>query len=139
MANNIKKSITWRVVFGMGVVVLFAFWVSFQMFRIQLVEGNKWLVMSDSITIRHQDISPARGNIYSDNGSLLSTSMPIYEIRWDATIVNDDTFHFYVNELAQQLARLFPDKTSLYYKSKLNTAKKSKSRYVIIIRKVNYH
>ncbi|MDG2042502.1 MAG: penicillin-binding protein [Bacteroidia bacterium] len=139
MANNIKKSITWRVVFGMGVVVLFAFWVSFQMFRIQLVEGNKWLVMSDSITIRHQDISPARGNIYSDNGSLLSTSMPIYEIRWDATVVNDDTFHFYVNELAQQLARLFPDKTSLYYKSKLNTAKKSKSRYVLIRRKVNYH
>ena len=139
MANNIKKSITWRVVFGMGVVVLFAFWVSFEMFRIQLVEGNKWLVMSDSITIRHQDISPARGNIYSDNGSLLSTSMPIYEIRWDATVVNDDTFHFYVNELAQQLARLFPDKTSLYYKSKLNTAKKSKSRYVIIRRKVNYH
>ena len=139
MANNIKKSITWRVVFGMGVVVLFAFWVSFQMFRIQLVEGNKWLAMSDSITIRHQDISPARGNIYSDNGSLLSTSMPIYEIRWDATVVNDDTFHFYVNELAQQLARLFPDKTSLYYKSKLNTAKKSKSRYVLIRRKVNYH
>jgi cell division protein FtsI (penicillin-binding protein 3) len=95
--------------------------------------------MSDSITIRHQDISPARGNIYSDNGSLLSTSMPIYEIRWDATVVNDDTFHFYVNELAQQLARLFPDKTSLYYKSKLNTAKKSKSRYVLIRRKVNYH
>ena len=117
MANNIKKSITWRVVFGMGVVVLFAFWVSFQMFRIQLVEGNKWLAMSDSISIRHQDISPARGNIYSDNGSLLSTSMPIYEIRWDATVVNDVTFHFYVNELAQQLARLFPDKTSLYYKS----------------------
>ncbi len=139
MVNNIKKSITWRVVFGMGVVVLFAFWVSFQMFRIQLVEGNKWLAMSDSITIRHQDISPARGNIYSDNGSLLSTSMPIYEIRWDATVVNDDTFHFYVNELAQQLARLFPDKTSLYYKSKLNTAKKSKSRYVLIRRKVNYH
>jgi cell division protein FtsI (penicillin-binding protein 3) len=65
--------------------------------------------------------------------------MPIYEIRWDATVVNDDTFHFYVNELAQQLARLFPDKTSLYYKSKLNTAKKSKSRYVLIRRKVNYH
>ena len=80
----------------MGLVVVFAFWVSFQMFRIQLVEGDKWLAMSDSATIRHQDISPARGNIYSDNGSLLSTSMPIYEIRWDATVVNSDTFQFYV-------------------------------------------
>ena len=139
MSSNIKRSITWRVVFGMGLVVVFAFWVSFQMFRIQLVEGDKWLAMSDSATIRHQDISPARGNIYSDNGSLLSTSMPIYEIRWDATVVNSDTFQFYVSELAQQLAQLFPNKTSSYYRSKLITARKSKSRYVLIRRKVNYH
>lgn len=139
MASNVKKGITWRVVFGMGIVLLFAFWVSFQMFKIQLVEGEKWLAMSDSATIRQQDISPARGNIYADNGSLLSTSMPIYEIRWDASVVHTDTFEFYVDELARKLAQLFPDKTTGYYRSKLYTAKKANSRYVLIRRKVNYH
>lgn len=139
MASNVKKGITWRVVFGMGIVLLFAFWVSFQMFKIQLVEGEKWLAMSDSATIRQQDISPARGNIYADNGSLLSTSMPIYEIRWDASVVHTDTFEFYVDELARKLAQLFPDKTTRYYRSKLYTAKKANSRYVLIRRKVNYH
>jgi len=139
MASNVKKGITWRVVFGMGIVLLFAFWVSFQMFKIQLVEGEKWLAMSDSATIRQQDISPARGNIYADNGSLLSTSMPIYEIRWDASVVHTDTFEFYVDELARKLAQFFPDKTTGYYRSKLYTAKKANSRYVLIRRKVNYH
>ena len=64
----------WRVVFGMSAVVFFAIVVSFKMFTIQIVEGEKWLAMSDSTTIRRQNITPARGNIYSDDGSLLSTS-----------------------------------------------------------------
>ena len=98
----------WRVVFGMSVVALFALYVTFQMFRVQIVEGDKWLSLSDSTTIRRIDISPARGNIYSDDGSLLSTSMPIYDIRWDATVVNADTFKTYVNELAFELSELFP-------------------------------
>ncbi|MDC0579800.1 transpeptidase family protein [Bacteroidia bacterium] len=138
MANNIKKGITWRVVFGMGIMLLLSIWVSIQMFRIQLNEGEKWLAMSDSAMIRYQDISPARGNIYSDNGSLLSTSMPIYEIRWDASVVNDDTFQYYVDQLSQQLHDLFPDQSLSYFKSKLITGKKTNSKYVLIRRKVNY-
>jgi cell division protein FtsI (penicillin-binding protein 3) len=138
MANNIKKGITWRVVFGMGIMLLLSIWVSVQMFRIQLNEGEKWLSVSDSAMIRYQDISPARGNIYSDNGSLLSTSMPIYEIRWDASVVNDDTFQYYVDQLSQQLHDLFPDQSLSYFKSKLITGKKTNSKYVLIRRKVNY-
>ncbi|MFB1013065.1 MAG: cell division protein, partial [Bacteroidia bacterium] len=137
--TNIKKGIMWRVVFGMSAVVLFAIVVSFKMFTIQIVEGEKWLAMSDSTTIRRQNITPARGNIYSDDGSLLSTSMPIYEIRWDATVVNKDTFRVYVSDLAIELSRLFPEHTASYYSSMLKTARRDKNRYKLIRRKVNYH
>ncbi|MGK0369593.1 MAG: cell division protein FtsI (penicillin-binding protein 3), partial [Bacteroidia bacterium] len=137
--TNIKKGIMWRVVFGMSAVVLFAIVVSFKMFTIQIVEGEKWLAMSDSTTIRRQNITPARGNIYSDDGSLLSTSMPIYEIRWDATVVNKDTFRVYVSDLAIELSRLFPEHTASYYSSMLKTARRDKNRYKLIRRKVDYH
>ena len=137
--TNIKKGIMWRVVFGMSAVVLFAIVVSFKMFTIQIVEGEKWLAMSDSTTIRRQNITPARGNIYSDDGSLLSTSMPIYEIRWDATVVNKDTFRVYVSNLAIELSRLFPEHTASYYSSMLKTARRDKNRYKLIRRKVDYH
>lgn len=129
----------WRAVIGMGGVVLFAVWVSIEMFRIQLVEGDKWLSISDSATIRQQDISPARGNIYSDDGSLLSTSMPIYEIRWDATVVQSDTFAKYVDRLAIELSALFPDNSASYYSTLLKKAKRDKSRYKLIRRRVTYH
>ncbi len=136
---NVKKSILWRVVFGMSVVGLFALWITLEMFKVQLVERDKWLSLSDSATIRHQDISPARGNIYSDDGSLLSTSMPIYDIHWDATVVNADTFKMQVNELAIELSRLFPDHTASYFLAMLKKAYADKNRYKLIRRKVNYH
>lgn len=129
----------WRVVFGMSVVALFALYVTFQMFRVQIVEGDKWLSLSDSTTIRRIDISPARGNIYSDDGSLLSTSMPIYDIRWDATVVNADTFKMYVNELAFQLSELFPNHSASYFLAMLKKARADQNRYKLIRRKVNYH
>ncbi|MDC1395630.1 transpeptidase family protein [Bacteroidia bacterium] len=129
----------WRAVFGLSVVVVFALAVTYQMFKIQIVEGEKWLALSDSTTIRHQDISPARGNIYSDDGSLLSTSMPIYEIRWDATVVNNDTFKSYVNTLAVELSRLYPENTASFYRTMLRKARRDKNRYKLIRRRVNYH
>lgn len=137
--TNIKKSIMWRVVFGMSAVVLFAIVVSFKMFTIQIVEGEKWLAMSDSTTIRKENVAPARGNIYSDDGSLLSTSMPIYEIRWDATVVNKDTFRVFVSDLAIELSRLFPEHSASYYSSMLKTARRDGNRYKLIRRKVDYH
>jgi len=137
--TNIKKGIMWRVVFGMSAVVLFAIVVSFKMFTIQIVEGEKWLAMSDSTTIRKQNISPARGNIYSDDGSLLSTSMPIYEIRWDATVVSKDTFRVFVSELSIELSKLFPEHSASYYSSMLKTARRDNNRYTLIRRKVDYH
>ena len=136
--TNVKRSIMWRVVFCMVAVMLFAVWISVQMFKIQLIQGPGLLSQSDSITIKRQDISPARGNIYSDDGSLLATSMPIYQIRWDATVCKEDTFRKYVNALAFSLAQMYPDNTESYYRTMLRKARADKNRYKLIRRRVNY-
>jgi len=136
--TNIKRDILWRVVFGMGAVVIFAGLILFQMFKVQVLEGEKWLSLSDSITIHQQDISASRGNIFSDDGSLLSTSMPIYEIRWDATVPSSDTFKTYVDQLAIGLSEVFPDNTASYYRTMLLRARRDKNRYTLIRRRVTY-
>lgn len=129
----------WRVAICMALIVVFALWVSVQMFRIQLVEGEKWLSQSDSLTIIRQDISPARGNIFSDDGSLLATSTPIYEIRWDASVVSIDTFEANVDALAIELSEMFPENTAATYRKMLRKARADKNKYKLIRRNVNYH
>jgi cell division protein FtsI (penicillin-binding protein 3) len=136
--TNLKRSIMWRVMVAMLFVVLFAVFISVQMFRIQWVEGEYWLSQSDSLTIIKQDISPARGNIYAADGSLLATSMPIYDIRWDATVVDQDSFARWVDELAINLSVLFPENTASYYRSMLRNARAKGNRYKLIRRRATY-
>ncbi|MFY0644611.1 MAG: transpeptidase family protein [Bacteroidia bacterium] len=136
---NIKKSILWRVAICFAAVVLFGLWVSYEMLHIQIKEGDKWLSLSDSTSIKKQEISPTRGNIYSDNGSLLATSMPSYEVRFDPTVVDRDSFNRFVGALAEQMARLYPEYSASYYKNKLVRARNKGSRYMLIRRRANYN
>ena len=136
---NIKKSILWRVVLCLAAVMIYAVWVAIKMFSIQVSEGDRWLSLSDSAVIKKQEISPTRGNIYSDDGSLLATSMPSYEVRFDPTVVPSDSFNRYVGALAQRLSILHQDQSAGYYKSMLIRARNRGSRYVLIHRKANYN
>ena len=136
---NIKKSILWRVSLCFAAVVLFALWVAVKMFTIQISEGERWLSLSDSTAIKTQKITPTRGNIYSDNGSLLATSMPSYEVRFDPVVVDRDSFLRYVSALASKMSEMFPEYSSSYYKQKMVRARNAGSRYMLIRRKVNYN
>ena len=75
-------------------------------------------------------VEPPRGNIFSDDGSLLAISMPLYKIRLDMSVIEEDIFYANIDELAQGLSDLFNDKTSkeyyeflMYSKNKINKIK----------------
>lgn len=137
--TNIKKSILWRVTICLVAVGLFAVWVAVKMFTIQLVQGEMWLSKSDSTVIGRQAISPTRGNIYADDGALLATSMPNYEVRFDPTVVNPDSFRLQVADLASAMNKMFPEYSASYYKRLLVQGRNAGSRYILIKRRVNYN
>jgi cell division protein FtsI (penicillin-binding protein 3) len=83
---NIKKSILVRVRVGFLLVVLFAIAVVIKTAHIQFVEGEKWAAMGERISFDYKRVKATRGNIYSDNGSLLATDLPFYKVAFDATL-----------------------------------------------------
>ena len=70
---NIKKSILVRVRVAFLAVVVFAICVGAKVGHIQFVEGEKWTKMGNDLTFDYKKVKATRGNIYSDNGSLLAT------------------------------------------------------------------
>ena len=80
---NIRTDILLRVYIAFGLIVLLAFAVLFKLFHVQLVQGEKWRAMADSLSTRFVNVEAARGNIYSVDGSLLATSVPEYELHMD--------------------------------------------------------
>lgn len=93
--------------------------------------------MAEESTIKNFVIQPNRGNLYSDDGSLLATSVTRYDIRFDAVTVSDKNFEANVKALAGSLSKLL-GKPSSYYQNALRRARVNKNRYFLIARNLGY-
>jgi cell division protein FtsI (penicillin-binding protein 3) len=138
---NIRANILLRVYLAFGLIVLFAVAVFVKLVDVQYREGDKWVAMADSLSIREFDIEATRGNIYSVDGSLLATSVPEYELRMDmyaGGIQDDKIFNSKVDSLAMKLSSFFKDKSAKEYSRFLRKARQDSARYVLIKRKVSH-
>lgn len=134
-----KKRMMLRTYFLYVVLTCFGLTVMVKVFRIQVdtknVIGQESRILTDMRTIE-----AVRGNIYSDNGSLLATSIPLYEVRMDmlADGLTNDNFFSNADSLAYCLSKLFNDKSKNDYYSKLVEARKDSNRYFLIHNKIRY-
>jgi cell division protein FtsI (penicillin-binding protein 3) len=136
---NIKKSILIRVRLAFLGVVVFAICVAAKIGHIQFAQGDKWKKMSEEINFDYKKVKATRGNIYSDNGSLLATSLPFYKVAMDPTLAKEEVFKKGVDSLAYQLSRFFKDKSYRDYKELLIDARTSHKQYIVLNRKqINY-
>ncbi|MDE1192922.1 MAG: penicillin-binding protein [Arachidicoccus sp.] len=112
-------------------------------FYIQQVQGKYWESMSDSLHQKIQEIAADRGTIYSDNGQMLSTSIPQFDIYIDfgADGLREKSgkrFKENIDSLSVGLANLFKDKTEDDYKQLLRDGYRRESRYFLLKKSVNY-
>ncbi len=105
--------------------------------RIQYLEGEKYQNLSYHSTIRKDTIFYNRGNVVSQKGNLLATSMSKYDIRMDVVTVSDEVFEKNVHALSEALSEMF-GKSVYEYKSYLRKARRSKNRYLFIARNLGY-
>lgn len=122
-------------------IALFALLIAGKVVHIQFFEGDHWREMAQNATMRYVSIDAARGDIRADDGRLLATSIPIYEIRMDLArhVVDDDIFHRGIDSLCTALSRLFTDRTPAQYKAGLIEARRNEDRYFLVKRHVSYN
>lgn len=134
-----KKEILYRVYVVFGFICLFGLAILGRVFFLQFVEGKKWKDMAQSLTTKYINIEPSRGNIYASDGSLLGTSIPIYELRMDVNAVAAKIFKDDLDSLAMGLAALYHDHSWKSYRSELSRARKRGDKYCLIQRGVSYN
>jgi cell division protein FtsI (penicillin-binding protein 3) len=136
---NIKKSILVRVRVAFLCVLIFAVCVAAKIGRIQFVEGDEWRKIGAEIMFDFKKVKATRGNIYSDNGSLLATSLPFYKVAMDPTLSRKEVFDKGLDSLAFLLSRYYKDRSANDYRHLLKDARTSGKQYVTINRKqINY-
>ena len=55
---------------------------------------------------KFESVIAPRGNILSDNGSI-SISMPLYKVHLDMTVIEEDLFNTYIDEISVGLSQTF--------------------------------
>jgi cell division protein FtsI (penicillin-binding protein 3) len=138
--KELKKDILWRVYLIYGLMLVFGLLIIGKVIKIQFMEGDEWQAKAKEETVKAFDVEAVRGTIYAENGLVLATSVPVFEVRMDVANrnVKDDDFYDKVDSLAFCLADLFGDKSINEYKNGLVNARKNGDGYYLLKRKVEY-
>ncbi|HNP54880.1 MAG TPA: penicillin-binding transpeptidase domain-containing protein, partial [Ferruginibacter sp.] len=140
---DIKKDILWRVHLCFLIMIVVGVMVWGRAAYIQVAQGKYWKGMGDSLHLRYQPILAERGSIYSEDGNILSTSVPIFDIYVDFGadgLREKQGKRFYENldSLSLSLANLFQDRSASDYKKELKIAYQNKDRYFLLKRKISF-
>ena len=140
---DVKRDILWRVYLSFILIVLVCILILGKAFYIQQVQGKYWRSLSDSLHQRIIEIPAARGTIYSEDGQMLSTNIPQFDIYIDFRVspLHEKTgllFRTHIDSLSLSLAALFKDKSAEKYKEELTNAFEASVGNYELRKKISY-
>lgn len=129
---NIKKSIVLRARIAFLAVFLFSIAVMVKLVKLQWVDGDKWRKLAQENVMDYKVVKATRGNIFSDNGSLLATSLPFYKVAIDPAEIDREVYRKGIDSLCLLLSRYFRDKSAADYKRRISDARAKGKRYMML-------
>ena len=140
---DVKKDILWRVYLGFILMAIAGSSILGKAIYIQRTQGTYLRGMSDSLHQRVVSIEAERGTIYSEDGSMLSTSIPQFDMYVDFMAdglreKDGKRFKENIDSLSICLSNLFRDKSSREYKYLLEAGYRDKERYFLLKKKMSF-
>ena len=140
---DVKRDILWRVYLSYILMVLVCLLILGKAFYIQQVQGKYWRGLSDSLHQRIVDIPADSGTIYSEDGQMLSTNIPQFDISIDFRVTplhekNGLLFRSNIDSLSICLANLFRDQSADKYKNDLTRAYEVSEGNYELRKKISY-
>src|SRR6185437_5222624 len=140
---EIKRDILWRVYLCFLGIVALSLLVLGKVVYIQRVQGAYWKGLSDSLHQKFIELDAQRGTIYSADSSMLSTSIPWFNIYIDFGAdglreKNGKRFTSNVDSLSLCLASLFGDRPASTFKKELKKGYNTNDRYYLLESNVSF-
>lgn len=135
-----KKDILWRVYLVYFGILVFGVAIIAKMLHIQIAEGEELKQKAQHQELTVANLEASRGNILAADGSLLATSVPIFEIRFDVASphIPDALFYGKIDSLSKGLTNIFNRASQWQIKNDLIKARKNGKRYHLLSRAATY-
>lgn len=133
-----RRELLVRVYIVFLMFALLAGAIAVQVVRINIVEGDKWREKAVN-NLAWRNVEAERGEILSEDGSSMVTSVTIFDIYMDLTVASDKIFNKEVDSLCYYLAA-YTDagKSASQWKSELKRGRKAGKGYHSIVRGLDY-
>ena len=136
-ASPFSKRLMQRFYLLASFLFLFALILVGKLIYIQFYENEEGLGMAPETLVKNVVLEPSRGNIYAADGNILATSIPRYELHWDAVTPSDYLFDTFKNALADSIA-LLENKSTVQVVRSLEKARSQKNRYWLVAKGLSY-
>ena len=137
MIEKLLKKIMTRFYIVICTMIIFSFLLMGKLIYIQVFEGERYKVIASNQTVKNVVLQPSRGNIYSEDGSLMATSVAQYEIRWDSKVPSNSMYNNGKENLAKGLSSILQiPHTELI--EKLENARMNNNRYMLVAKNLSY-
>lgn len=87
---------------------------------------------------RVDSVAPMRGRILATDGSDLVTSIPLYDLHVDMTVIKERLFKDEIDSLAIELSSVFPERSATNWEAYLKKGRADERRYLLIKNDVKY-
>jgi cell division protein FtsI (penicillin-binding protein 3) len=136
----IRDEIVWRSGVVYFAIALLAAALLIRILILQYVQHGKWEQMSEKYVFKTAEEEANRGDILTDDGRLLASSVPYYTVYMDtrSTGMSAATFSGGINGLSAGLARFLGERSAAEWKGLIISARKRGDRYLLIKKKVDY-
>ena len=136
--KDAKTDILWRVYFLYGLILIWGIAIIVRIAYIQIYLKDELLAKAEQQEIRIFNIEAMRGNILAHDGDLLSTTVPVFEVRMDVMLPENQKFINSLDSLSAGLSNILKNKSASSYKQDLLKARQSRNRYLLLKREVTY-
>ncbi|MEL7222803.1 MAG: penicillin-binding transpeptidase domain-containing protein, partial [Bacteroidota bacterium] len=142
---DVKNEVLYRVYFLLfGLLVPAAGFLMYKTIDIAILEGNYWRQQGERNYVKPHKIAAERGNVYADDGSLLATSVPYFDLYFDPFASSEQDYYRYLDTLSYCLATYVDDSYTVggfrqYLLSLRDTTQsRRRSRHVLLKEKVSF-
>lgn len=140
---EVKKDILWRVYLCFIGIVVFSVAIMGRAVYIQQVQGSYWRNQAKDQQQKFVELDAQRGTIYSEDGRMLSTSTPYFDVYVDFAAEglrqkNGIRFDNNLDSLSIGLAAMFPEKSKASWRRELKTGYQKKNRYYLLRKNLTF-
>ena len=129
MTTDPKTDTLWKTYLVYFLVLIFGIAIIAKIILVQTKDNKEMVKLAEQREYRVDTLEASRGNIFSSDGQLMATTIPLYDVFFDYKSVDSAFLADNIDSLCGQMASLFPKRNREQWKAFFAEGRAKKNRH----------